>query len=250
MTTTTETNGRLGNQIIRNLVVSLIAEKHDLYVNYSSYDLINELGIELFVGNYIYLNEIILTDENFFSIYETEFLHSNLNPNKNYFQTKEITNYIYNHIRSDKIKNNIINKNPFRERYNMNNDLFIHIRLTDVAYLNPGINYYLYAMSKIDFDNIYISTDERHHFIVQTIISEYPNAILIDYDVIQTMQFASTCKNIILSHGSYSAIIGYLSFYSTVNYPEYDFDKLIWYGDMFSIDGWVKHLISLYMDTT
>jgi hypothetical protein len=33
MTTTTATNGRLCNQIIRNLAVSLLAEKHDLYVD-------------------------------------------------------------------------------------------------------------------------------------------------------------------------------------------------------------------------
>ena len=45
MTTTTSYNGRLGNQIIRNLAVSLIAEKHNLYVNYSNNVLIKQLGI-------------------------------------------------------------------------------------------------------------------------------------------------------------------------------------------------------------
>ena len=34
MTSTTGYNGRLGNQIIRNLAVSLIAEKHNLKVDY------------------------------------------------------------------------------------------------------------------------------------------------------------------------------------------------------------------------
>jgi hypothetical protein len=32
--------GRLGNQIIRNLCTSIIAEKFNLYVKYSNYDLI------------------------------------------------------------------------------------------------------------------------------------------------------------------------------------------------------------------
>jgi hypothetical protein len=36
MTSTTEKNGRLGNQIIRNLAVSLIAEKHNLKVVFDS----------------------------------------------------------------------------------------------------------------------------------------------------------------------------------------------------------------------
>jgi len=38
MTTTTQYNGRLCNQIIRNLAVSKIAEKNDLFVEYSSYE--------------------------------------------------------------------------------------------------------------------------------------------------------------------------------------------------------------------
>jgi len=46
------------------------------------------------------------------------------------------------------------------------------------------------------------------------------------------------CKNIILSHGSFSAVIGYLGFFSKIYYPEYDLNK-IWYGDMFSINNWV-----------
>ena len=70
-------------------------------------------------------------------------------------------------------------------------------------------------------------------------MEKYPKAIIIDYDEIKTIQFASTCKNIILSHGSFSAVIGYLSFFSNVNYPEYEKDKM-WYGDMFSINKWNK----------
>ena len=35
---------------------------------------------------------------------------------------------------------------------------------------------------------------------------------------IETIQFGSTCKNIILSHGSFSAVIGYLGFYSNIYY--------------------------------
>ena len=41
--TITQKSGRLGNQIIRNLAVSIIAEKHNLYVNYCNYDLITKI---------------------------------------------------------------------------------------------------------------------------------------------------------------------------------------------------------------
>jgi hypothetical protein len=239
MTTTTE-RGRLGNQIIRNLAVSLIAEKNNLHVNYSNFDLIKKLGIDLFVGENNYNNTIMLNDDNYFSIYEKQCLNNLCT--YDFFQTKEITNFLYNYLHTDKIKSNIINKNPFNSRYNTNNDLYIHFRLNDVAIWNPGFNYYNNAISMINFDNLYISSDEINHSIIQEILKKYPSCQIIDYDEINTIQFASTCKNIILSHGSFSAIIGYLSFFSNVNYPEFEKNK-IWHGDMFSINGWNKQSV-------
>jgi hypothetical protein len=237
MTTTTEHNGRLGNQIIRNLSVSLIAEKNDLYVDYSSYQLIKDLGIDLFVGTNKYDETILLTDDNYISILESLSVTSNLDPNHNYFQTKEITNVLYNYLQGDNIKTNIINKNPFKDRYNANNDLCIHIRLTDMAQFNPGLNYYLSAISNVHFDKLYITTDEIEHPIVRQIIHLFPNNIVLVCNEIITLQFSSTCKHIILSPGSFSAIIGYLSFFSNVqcmgSYP-----NRMQFGDMFNINGW------------
>lgn len=239
MITTTGNNGRLGNQIIRNLAVSLIAEKYNLKVDYHNKKIINDIGIDLFSGINIYQNTQELNDNNYFSFYNSDNLNSSLNPNFAYFQSKEITNFLYDYLQTDKVKSNIIEKNPFNKRYNSNNDLFIHIRLTDVSCFNPGVNYYLNVIKEIHFDDLYISTDENTHSIVKQIITLYPNAKLIDYDEITTFQFASTCKHIVLSHGSFSAVIGYLSFFSNVYYPEYEESK-IWYGDMFSIKNWNK----------
>ena len=119
--TTTTMHGRLGNQIIRNLAVSLIAEKHNLFVNYCNFELINELGIDLFVGKNNYDNTIVLSEENYLSILNNDSLNSNLDPNSGYFQTSEITNLLYKYLQDDKIKSNIMNKNPFNDRYNKNN---------------------------------------------------------------------------------------------------------------------------------
>jgi hypothetical protein len=239
MTSTTGEHGRLGNQIIRNLAVSLVAEKNDLKVEHFNNDLIGKLGIELFSGNNTYDSMQDLTDDNYFAMYNCDNLQFNLNPNKCFFQTKAITNFLYNYLHTDKIKSNIIAHNPFNERYSKNNDLYVHIRLTDAALWNPGITYYINAIKNITFDNLYISTDESTHDIIRELLQLYPSAQLLNYDEIATIQFASTCKNIILSHGSFSAVIGYLAYFSTVYYPEYESDK-IWYGDMFSIDNWIK----------
>ena len=232
-------NGRLGNQIIRNLAVSIVAEKHNLKVDYYNKDLINKLGIELFSGSNSYNVTQYLTDDNYFGIYNSDKLNYNLDATHHYFQTKEITNTLYNYLHKYEIKSNIIGNNPFKERYNKNNDLFIHIRLTDVAQYNPGIKYYINAIKNIIFDNLYISTDDKNNNMIIELLQLYPCSQLIKFDEITTFQFASTCKHIILSHGSFSAVIGYLSFFSNVYYPEYELNK-IWYGDMFSIDNWIK----------
>ena len=239
MTTTIYGGGRLGNQIIRNIAVSIIAEKYNLCANYSSNDLINNLGIKLFNGSNVYSTTQALHNDNYFDIYNCGNLTFNLDANHDFFQTKDITRFVYNYLHSEKIKTNIIEKNPFKPRYNSNNDLFIHIRLTDVAKINPGIDYYVNTINKIQFDNLYISTDEQTHTIVTTLLQLYPSAKIIDYDEINTFQYASTCKNIILSHGTFSAVIGYLSFFSNIYYPEFLPEKL-WHGDVFSINGWIE----------
>jgi hypothetical protein len=239
--TSTIGRGRLGNQIIRNMAVSLIAEKHNLAVDYYNKDLINKLGIELFSGSNNYEHIHDLTDNNYFYIYNCDNLNCNLQPNSSFFQTKEITKFLYNYLHTEKVKSSIIAHNQFNHRYNNNNDLYIHIRLTDAARYNPGITYYVNAIKKknMQFDKLYISTDEPTHPTIIELFQLYPSAQLIEYDEISTFQFASTCKHIVLSHGSFSAMIGYLAYFSTIYYPEYESDK-IWYGDMFSIDNWTK----------
>jgi hypothetical protein len=237
MTTTTEQYGRLGNQLIRNLAVSLIAEKFNLAVQYASHALLQKLGIPLFSGDHVYDTTLLLTDSNYFSIYQGETLDCNLNPNENFFQTQSIISVLYDYLQQN--KQSVITKNPFKHRYEANHDLFVHIRLTDVAHFNPGLNYYLSAIQSIPFHHLYISTDDKTHSIVKDIVAQYPSAELMQTDELDTIQFASTCKYILLSHGSFSAVIGYLSFFSSVYYPDYESDK-IWYGDMFSIPNWTK----------
>ena len=239
MTSTINGPGRLGNQIIRNLAVSILAEKHNLKVDYKNKQLINELGIELFSGSNSYNSTQKLTDNNYSETYDSDKLNYNLDPTHNYFQTRVITNIIYNYLHKDSVKSNIIKNNKFKERYSNNNDLFIHIRLGDAAKWNPGIKYYINAIKNISFENLYISTDDKNNNMIIELLQLYPSSKLIEFDEITTFQFASTCKHIILSHGSFSATIGYLSYFSNVYYPEYEWKKK-WYGDMFSIDKWVR----------
>ena len=236
--------GRLGNQMIRNFAVSIIAEKHDLYVDYVNFDLIQLLGISLFVGKNKYNNTIQLNDDNYFDILNKTELYSNIDPNQHFFQKNCIIDVLYSYLHNENIKTTIMNKNPYNNKYNNNNDIFIHIRLTDVTQYNPGLEYYMNAINTINnrtnvnIENIYISSDDINHEIIQQLVNKHKNVILINYNEIETIQFGSTCKNIILSHGTFSAMIGYLSFFSNIFYPKYGSLNTRWYGDTFSIHGW------------
>ncbi len=235
-TKTTSLRGRLCNQIIRNLCVSLIAKKHNLLVSYSEYDKITEMGLELFVGKKFYNETKVLNDDNFFYILNACECHYNLEPNSNYFQTYEITNYLFNYLNETDVKNKIINKNPFKDRYNNNNDCFIHIRLTDASQHCPSCNYFINVIKSINFDKIYIASDDITNNIVKQLLDIFPSIEIIDYNEVETIQFGSTCKNVILSHGTYSAMIGYLAFYSTIYCR--NIDKVhLWHGDIFSINN-------------
>lgn len=239
MITQTKANGRFCNQIFRNIAVSLIAEKCNLMVDYVSIDLIRLLGIALYTeGTKSYADTIALTDANYMEIYNNaQHIHNNLNPNDDFFQTREISKLIHTYLKTQ--KENIIWANPFKDRYLMNNDVCMHIRLTDAAHHNPGALYYIQALNRIKSNNIFIATDEPTHFIINEIVKTYPTCKILNLDMIKTIQLASTCNHVILSHGSYSALIGYISYYSTIYYPKYDANHM-WYGDMFSIGGWIQ----------
>ena len=221
MSKTTTSNGRLCNQVIRNLALSILAEKYDLYVEYSNYDNINnKLGIELFIGNQKYDKTVRINDNNYMNYFNNDIKNdANFEFMRNYFQTEEITTILHKHL-TNKMKN-IIDKNPYKERYINNNDVFLHIRLGHdpegpAKRFNVGIDYYIHCINSLKYDNIYIGSDNFNDELIKKLKTLYPSIIFIEKNPIETIQFGSTCKNIILSHGSFSAVIGYLGFFSNV----------------------------------
>lgn len=229
--------GRYCNVLIQNLAVNFIAKKHNLFVNYANEKDYNKIGITFFCGEKKYNETKELTDSNYEQIYNSENIDYNVETPKytEYYQTRFISNLIYNHINLN-LRNDIIQNNQFKDRYNNNNDCIIHIRLGDICQFNPGNVYYDRALNRVSFDKLYIATDSRDHDIVISLLRRFPIDI-INLDEIDTLKFGSTCKHIILSHGTYSATLGYLGFYSNIYYPKINPDRT-WHGDIFSIPGW------------
>ncbi len=106
--------------------------------------------------------------------------------------------------------------------------------MTDTAQWNLGYDYYSRAINNLQYDKIFLASDDFNHEIVKKLSDNY-NIEYFNRTEVDTMQFGSTCKNVILSHGSFSAVIGWLSFYSNIYYGKY---RHMWFGDMYSIDGW------------
>jgi hypothetical protein len=127
---------------------------------------------------------------------------------RDYFQSQEITDIIHRHLKEQ--KDHIIDKNTYKERYQHNNDVFLHIRLHHATCYNVGVDYYIHCIKMLDSkmpNNIYIGTDDFNSELIKKIQTLYPKIILFKEDPVKTIQFASTCKHIVLSHGSFSAMI-------------------------------------------
>ena len=104
MTSTIIFGGRLCNHIYRNLVVHMIAKHNNLFVIYKHYDQIKELGIDLFIGE--------MGRDGYTEIYEhhaLDFMKGIQKVNTvlwpaAYYQTKEISNYLYEYLRTNEVQ--------------------------------------------------------------------------------------------------------------------------------------------------
>ena len=231
--------GRLGNIFFVNMFLHFMSIKYNLKCYYKHSKVFNELGIYYNKGKKVYKTNCLITDHNFIHMLKYKNLPpSNLIIKDVWFQTKEFCNILKCHFKRDIIKNKIIDKNIYKYRYDNNNDLFVHLRLGDVSQITKQqIKYYELLLSEINYNKGYISSDSiKDPFCIELILKY--NLNIIDYDEAETIMFASTCNNLILSGGTFSWLIGFLAFYSKkIYYPDIE-NK--WYGDIFSFSNWIK----------
>jgi hypothetical protein len=204
MSSTTTLSGRLGNRFFINVAASLLAEKHNLFIVYEHGDDVNPL-FPLFVGTNRYTTTVSVKDENYVDLFNKDTIDSNLYFH-DYFQSTKVTMLTHKYIHSK-----LVHRTPYQE----NNDCFIHVRLGDVAKWNPGVAYYQGILSTLKVDRVYLTTDSKDHTIVQTLMQD-PKITYYEGSPIDTILFAASKRYVILSHGTFSGMIGYLAFHSTV----------------------------------
>lgn len=231
-TSTLKSSGRLGNHIIRNIALSLVAKKHDLFVEYSFFDAIKKLGIPLHIGTKNYNNMLALNEDNFLKILNQKNLTSNINCDEAFFQSREIIKLIHQYLLEN--RGRIQSENKFKK----NKDTFVHVRIGDIEDFMVSFSYYEQALSQINNKKIYISSDSPNHSLIKKILRLDYNIELISMNETDAIMLGSSCENIVLSHGSFSALIGLLSFSENVYYPKYERANTIWFGDMFKDKNW------------
>ena len=219
MSKTNTLHGRLGNQFFINVAASLLAEKHDLYIDYEHGEDVRPL-FPLYVGTRHHPTTITVTDENYVALYNKETLDTNLSFH-DYFQSTNVTMLTHHYIQC-KVK----------RLAKPNNDCFVHVRLGDVAQWNPGADHYLGILATLNVDRVYVSTDSPDHPIVKQLLQK---AQLYEGTPVETILFGASCRYVVLSHGTFSGMIGYLANESTVYFVK-ESAKTSWdYGIKFDI---------------
>lgn len=245
---TVTVNGRFANAFINNMCGHFIAKKYNIRFKYAVMDKMYRLGVFLFVEGIHSFSDcptIVLQDPSFFEYIKDDPTTENLKANfvfgyNTYCQTKEHVKHIRDYFYTNNLfERSIIPMNPYKDRYQQNNDVYIHVRLGDVIELNPGVKYYDHVLSQLSFTNGYISSDTITHPICEELIFKYGLEI-IDEDLVKTIQYASTCKYVVLSNGTFSWLIGLFSLYSTVYYPKLDKDWPDGHGDIYAYPEWIE----------
>lgn len=231
--------GRLGNIFFINMFLHFISEIFDLKSNYKYASIFKDLGFQFYTGSKIYNSNLLITEKNFLDVLCNPGVPSNIIiDNQVWFHNKKFSEIIKDYIYGETQKKNIINSNYFKKRYNNNNDVFIHLRLGDMSDVTEKTyDYYKNILNGLQFDKGFISSDSIRNDICIKLIKEF-NLCAINKNEQETIMFASTNKYIILSGGTFSWLIGLLSFFSDkIYYPKL---QKAWYGtEIFDFPNWI-----------
>lgn len=230
--------GRFGNLFFINMFLNIMAMKYNLKCSYKYADKFKQLGIIFYKGANTYNTNLLVTEKNFIYLLNDEHLEpcNIIITNDVWFQTKFFCQILHRYFKLDKIKSKVINSNKYITRYKNNNDLFIHIRLGDVKHL--VYNNYIFLNNLIlntTYDEAYISSDSIEDNFCKKLIKKYKLRIYISNEI-ETIMFANTCNNIIMTGGTFSWMLGFLGFFTTNIY----YLKLpkTWNGDIFCYSNW------------
>jgi hypothetical protein len=233
--TTIGLSGRYCNHLIRNLFASFLAEKGEVKFEFSFLKDTQRLGIPLYTSGTKVYNRLEFIPTDHFMSYLDRPVDYNFSMINCFAQDPAFARQVHAWFRTPAVKASIQDANVWKARYCANNDVYVHVRLDDATAWNPGFTYYTKAIAESGATGGYISSDTPDHPFVQGLMAKH-NLKLFVADEVETLMMAGTCKHIVLSHGTFSWMMGALAFDATVYVPPKRHN--VWCGHIFGIDGW------------
>lgn len=225
-------DGRLGNNLFQYVASLFFAKKYNLDFKtppgYSNSDwglLIKDYQINGIIGK----GTIEVNDDNFLTLLNMDNIEPQHYHFNGFFQLKEFfTNYEF------EIKSllNINYKNIDRDL------VFLHYRIDDIGgdrRMLP-LEYYIEALETTRFNGGYITSDSPNHPNCNYLINKYNLKPVHGLSPMNTIFLGKNFNKLILSEGTFSWWIGFLSRAESIICNKRDF---LWHGDIF-LDRWKK----------
>lgn len=190
--------GRYGNNLFQLSAANILSKKYNKQIISDAKSNILKINEPKKPNQNTETTTTTINDKNFIeSYYNSQSLHSNIILD-GFFQQPEIISKFIKH-------------NEYLTNQDAKDLTFVHIRLGDFVKNGMALDfdYYKLALSKIETSNLVLSTDDENNDIVQKILDEY-QVTIINNNPENTILFGASCKNKILSFGTFSWWIGLL----------------------------------------
>lgn len=218
-------SGRLGNNLFQYVSAYIFAKKFGFKITSNVVE--NVFNLPTLNGKVFSEQIIEVNDDNFIELLNSDTLEKAHYKFIGYYQLRDFIQQYGNEIKSlFNLNFTSLNKN----------EVFVAYRIGDISgerQMLP-IEYYIDALTKINAPSGFITSDTPNHPNVLELSNRF-NLKIYNESPLQTIDFAKNFNNLVLSEGSFSWWMGFLSSAENIYYNE---RPRFWHGDIFVIPEW------------